>query len=58
MAGQAQVAPVTVARNLTTNDLRAALAAGWADFKACPAFGPFFAAIYVAAGLLLYFETR
>ncbi len=56
MAGQAQVAPVTVARNLTTNDLRAALAAGWADFKACPAFGLFFAAIYVAAGLLLYFE--
>ena len=56
MAEQARVAPVTVARNLDIIDLRAALAAGWADFKACPAFGLFFGAIYVAAGLLLYFE--
>jgi uncharacterized membrane protein len=54
-AGQARVAPVTVAKNLTTDDLRTALAAGWRDYKAHPAFGVFFGGIYVAAGLLLYF---
>ncbi len=49
----APVAKVSVARNLTGADLRAALAAGWADFRAFPAFGIFFGAIYVMAGLLL-----
>ncbi len=34
-------------------DLRAALGAGWRDFRAAPAFGLFFAAVYVAGGLLL-----
>lgn len=53
--GQAQVAPVTVARDLTTSDLRDALKAGWQDFRAYPVFGLFFGAIYVAAGLMLYF---
>ena len=53
MAGQARVAPVTVARNLDWDDLRRALAAGWADFRACPQFGLFFGGIYVGAGLLL-----
>ena len=48
-------APVEVARDLTEQDLRAALSAGWQDFKANPAFGLFFAAFYVAGGLLLYF---
>lgn len=52
---QAQIAPVTVARDLTMGDLVAALAAGWNDFRTCPAFGLFFAAIYVAAGMFLYF---
>lgn len=47
-------APATGARALEMGDLRAALAAGWGDFRACPAFGLFFAAIYVVAGLLLY----
>lgn len=55
MPGQAQVAPVTVAHDLTVADLRLALAAGWRDFRACPHFGLFFAAIYVGAGLLLCF---
>lgn len=54
-AGQARVAPVTVAKNLTPADLRAALAAGWCDYTAHPAFGLFFGGIYVAAGLLIYF---
>lgn len=55
MTGQAQVAPVTVARDLKLDDLRTAVAAGWQDFRAYPAFGLFFAAIYVVAGLFLYF---
>lgn len=54
-ANQAQIAPVTVARNLGWADLRAALAAGWGDFRACPGYGLFFAGVYVAAGLFLYF---
>lgn len=54
-ANQAQIAPVTVAKNLGWADLRAALASGWGDFRACPAFGLFFAGVYVAAGLFLYF---
>lgn len=55
MADQAQIAPVTVARDLTFSDLGAALAAGWRDYKAHPVFGLFFAAIYVLAGLFLYY---
>lgn len=40
-------------RAATPADLRAALAAGWADFRAAPAFGLFFASVYVAGGWLL-----
>lgn len=39
----------------TPADIRAALAAGWADFRRAPAFGLFFAAVYVAGGLLLWY---
>lgn len=46
--------PAPAIRRLTTADLRYALGAGWADFRACPVFGLFFSAIYVAIGLLLY----
>jgi uncharacterized membrane protein len=52
-AGQVPLAPVTVAGNLNISDLTAALAAGWRDFRACPIYGLFFAAVYVAAGLAL-----
>ncbi|MEM8695591.1 MAG: DUF2189 domain-containing protein [Pseudomonadota bacterium] len=52
---EAQVAPARVAKDLTIRDLRAVLAAGWSDFRAYPAFGLFFASIYVGAGLFLYF---
>ena len=55
MAHQAPVAPVTVARDLRVADLRAALAAGWGDFRAFPAYGLCFGALYVAAGLLIWF---
>lgn len=54
MPVQAQVAPATVAGDLKVNDLRTALAAGWRDFAAYPAFGLFFAAIYVVGGIALY----
>jgi uncharacterized membrane protein len=53
MAVEVEVAPVTVSGNLEAADLRAALAAGWQDFRAYPAIGLFFAAVYVAAGLAL-----
>ena len=54
MTGEtAPAAPVRYARDLTFGDLRAALAAGWADFRTCPAFGLFFGSIYAAAGLFL-----
>jgi uncharacterized membrane protein len=36
---------------ITQDDLKAALAAGWADFKRAPQYGIFFAAIYAGAGL-------
>ncbi|WP_209424344.1 DUF2189 domain-containing protein [Pararhodobacter sp. SW119] len=42
-------------RSLTTDDLRAALADGWTDFKAAPAFGLFFAVIYTLGGMGLFF---
>ena len=52
---QAQVAPVTVARDLKVSDLRDAIAAGWGDFRAYSAFGLFFSAVYVIAGMFLYY---
>lgn len=55
IAQHAPIAPATVASDLTFNDLRAALAAGWRDFRAHPIFGLFFGAIYVGAGMFLYF---
>lgn len=52
--GQAQLVPTTVRNDLTLGDLRRALMAGFADFVATPAYGLFFASIYVAAGMFLY----
>lgn len=54
-AAQAQLAPASVATDLTLGDLRHALAAGSRDFLARPLFGLFFASIYVGAGLFIYF---
>lgn len=53
VAGQSRAAMGPAVQQLAWADLKDALAAGWADFRACPQFGLFFAGIYVAAGLLL-----
>lgn len=48
-------APLVAPNRLTMNDLRAALRAGLADFRAAPIYGLFFALVYVAGGLALWF---
>lgn len=50
-AEQAVATPVTVADDLTLADLKAALAAGWRDFAACPQYALAIAAVYVVAGI-------
>ncbi|WP_425090537.1 DUF2189 domain-containing protein [Tropicimonas sp. S265A] len=48
--------PVTVTVNtVEVSDVKAALAAGWADFKAAPAFGLFFSAVYVFGGIAMVY---
>jgi uncharacterized membrane protein len=46
-------ADVPQIRRVDTEDLRAALYAGWADFKAAPLFGLFFAVVYTLGGIAL-----
>ncbi|WP_417247759.1 DUF2189 domain-containing protein [Celeribacter sp.] len=46
-----EAAPLPVVQRLTFHDLRAALAAGWRDFRRAPQFGMFFSAVYVVIGL-------
>lgn len=53
--GQSPIAPYTVANDLTFADLRTALAAGWRDYAAYPAFGLFFAAFYAIGGAVLVY---
>lgn len=45
--------PLQTASDLTAQDLRVALAAGWQDFRAYPMYGLFFGAFYVLIGLAL-----
>ncbi|MXP30638.1 DUF2189 domain-containing protein [Erythrobacter jejuensis] len=49
------MSPTTVANDLTVGDLGAALKAGLADFRAHSQYGLFFAGVYVAAGVFLYY---
>lgn len=55
MMAQSAVAPAILAQNLTAKDIRDVLVAGWRDFAACPVYGLFFAAFYVAGGLGLVY---
>lgn len=56
MSQHAQTAPVKPeVMILEMADLRAAMAAGWQDFRAAPMFGLFFAAVYVAGGWLIVY---
>lgn len=50
---ETQSQPETITRDLGLEDLRFALSAGFDDFKAKPAFGLFFASIFVVAGMAL-----
>ncbi|PZX14700.1 DUF2189 domain-containing protein [Celeribacter halophilus] len=47
----AAAAPVPHVARLGLADLRAALQAGWRDYRRAPAFGCFFAAVYVLIGI-------
>lgn len=48
--------PATVSINtVTLEDIKASLAAGWADFKAAPMFGLFFSAVYVLGGIAMVY---
>lgn len=48
--------PRPIVRTITSDDVYAALNAGWKDFKAAPQFGLFFGGIYALAGLFLLIE--
>lgn len=52
---QTPIAPYSVANDLRFADLRTALAKGWRDFLAFPAFGLFFAAFYAIGGAVLVY---
>ena len=51
----AEPSPKPIIQQVTTDDLRAALAAGWQDFRKAPSFGLFFSLVYVLGGLFLWF---
>lgn len=48
-----QPRPAPEINEVDASDLRAALAAGWADFRSAPLLGLFFAAVYVIGGWLI-----
>lgn len=49
--------PEPVVRAITHDDVRAALSEGLSDFRAAPAYGLFFGAVYAAGGILLVLLT-
>jgi uncharacterized membrane protein len=55
LADQANATLVREPVHLDRADLKAVLAAGWADFKAMPQYGLFFATFYMLGGFALYF---
>lgn len=42
--------------SITTDDVYAALRAGWADFRAAPQFGLFFGGVYAIVGILIFLQ--
>jgi uncharacterized membrane protein len=52
-AGAAPPSAPPEIQDVTFADIRAVLAQGWRDYRAAPAFGLFFSAVYVVAGVLL-----
>jgi uncharacterized membrane protein len=55
-AAQRPAAPRPVVRAITTDDVHAALRAGWSDFRAAPQFGLFFGGIYALGGMFIFLE--
>lgn len=55
-----ETAPTGPARpeilSISADDVYAALAAGWADFRAAPAFGLFFGGIYALVGIAVFLQ--
>ena len=45
-----------VVRSISTDDVYAALAEGWADFKAVPRFGLFFGGVYALLGIAIFLQ--
>ncbi len=50
--------PPPILNNLRFSDVSAALREGAADFARAPAFGVFFAALYVVCGLVIFFQLK
>ncbi|MEO1487897.1 MAG: DUF2189 domain-containing protein [Pseudomonadota bacterium] len=50
-----EAAPPQIANDLSLSDLWAALASGWGDFRARPAYGLFFGGVFVASGVIVSF---
>ncbi|MEO0999705.1 MAG: DUF2189 domain-containing protein [Pseudomonadota bacterium] len=48
--------PTPEIASVTWEDLKGALAAGWADFRAAPSFGLFFGGIYALGGIIIYLQ--
>ena len=49
--------PMPELLELDLSDLRAALAAGWSDLRRAPAYGLFFALVYVLGGWLIWWAS-
>lgn len=43
-------------QSIAFSDVTAALAEGWRDYRAAPAFGLFFSAVYVLGGIIIYLQ--
>lgn len=50
--------PPPILNSVTFADVKAAIHEGWADFLKAPWFGLFFAAFYVAGGLVIFFQLQ